>query len=212
MLEIIKDLGIIKDNGGTNRRWCLAKCSYCNEVSKHRTQSIKNKKSCGCATHLKANIKHGMSGTRQYHIWIDMKTRCDNQNSKSFIRYGERGISYCDKWSNFQGFWEDMGNSYFENATIERKDNSKGYNPDNCTWITIQEQCLNRNKINTFKKRIAESYNRKITKDDICIFGEKYIKAKYGEGRHIVNDMANELGIAINTAKIYLAKYKKGKI
>ena len=153
-----------------------------------------------------------MSGTRQYRIWIDMKTRCDNQNSKSFIRYGERGISYCDKWSNFQGFWEDMGYSYFENATIERKDNSKGYSTDNCTWITIQEQCLNRKKINTLKKRIAESYNRKITKDDICIFGEKYLKAKYGEGRHIVNDMANELGIAINTAKIYLAKYKKGKI
>lgn len=212
MLEIIKDLGTRQDTSGVYRRWCLAKCSYCNNISEHRTQSIKNKQSCGCASHLKANTKHGLSGTRQYKIWIDMKTRCDNPNNKSFIRYGGRGITYCEGWESFQGFWEDMGESYFENATIERKDNSKGYNPENCTWITIQEQCLNRTKINTFKQRTKESYSRKVTSDDISIFGEKYLKAKYGEKKCIVDDMSRELGISINTAKIYLAKYIKGKI
>lgn len=211
MLELIKDLGVRKDKSGMSRRWCLAKCSYCNTIAEHRTQSLKNKKSCGCVTHLKANNKHRMSGTRQYIIWVDMKTRCDNPNSKSYIRYGKRGISYCDKWKNFQGFWEDRGESYFETATIERKDNSKGYNPENCIWIPLQEQHLNRNKINTFKKRDIESYHRKVTKEDILIFGEKYLKAKYGEGKYIIEEMSKKLGIAVNTAIIYLAKYRKEK-
>lgn len=104
MLELIKDLGMRKDSGGTNRRWCEAKCSYCGNITEHRTQSLKTKKSCGCATHLKANVKHGMVNTRQYKIWADMKSRCDNPKNKSYIRYGGRKIIYTPSWKTFESF------------------------------------------------------------------------------------------------------------
>lgn len=212
MLKIVEDLGTRKDVNNVSRRWCKALCSYCGSISEHRTQSLKNKQSCGCATHLKAHIKHGMSNTRQYQIWADMKDRCNNKKNKSYIRYGQRGIGYDIKWNTFEGFWEDMKDSYFDSGTIERLDNNKGYNKSNCIWITIEEQVKNRSEINTYKKRTKESYARKISLSDISFFGEKYKIAKYGEGKSIIKNMSNTLGISVNTSAIYLIKYKKDNL
>jgi len=210
-LTIVKDLGMRREKGCT-RRWCIAKCSYCGKESEHRTQSLKTKKSCGCATFLKAKVKHGMAGTRQYQIWSDMKDRCSNPNNKSYVRYGGRGITYDKKWEIFEGFWEDMANGYTDEMTIERLDNNKGYTKENCIWIPIQEQAKNRHAINTFKKRKPSSYARKITLEDIRPFGEKYKTAKKFEKGKIMLEVVKTLGITKNTAKIYLAKYVKGTL
>ena len=212
MLELINDLGMRKDSGGTTRRWCEAKCSYCGEISEHRTQSIKTKKSCGCATHLKANIKHGMSKTRQYQIWADLKDRCHNPKNKSYIRYGARGITYDESWKTFEGFWNDMGCTYVDGLTIERKDNNLGYNKANCIWIPIEDQTINRHNINTFKQRDPNSYKIKVTTTDIAKYGKFYKNAKWGIKGRIMRKMAKDLNISENTAKIYLAKYIKGTL
>lgn len=210
-MKIIEDLGMRRENSYT-RRWCIAECPYCNKQVEMRTQQTKTTKSCGCATFLKAQTSHGMSRTRQYQIWADMKDRCTNPKNKSYIRYGERGISYDPSWETFEGFWNDMADGYDDTLTIERNDNNIGYCKSNCTWITIEEQVYNRHHINTFKQRKADSYKKIISIDDIIPFGEKYKTAKYGEKLSIVNETVEALGISINTAKIYLSKYIKGKL
>lgn len=63
----------------------------------------------------------------------------------------------CDDWKNsFLDFknWA-LSNGYNENLTIERIDNNKGYNPDNCKWATKKEQSNNR------RSCILYSYNGK---------------------------------------------------
>jgi hypothetical protein len=104
-------------------------------------------KSCGCL--LKEIVtKHGMKGTPTYHTWIGMIKRCKNPNSHGYKNYGSRGISVCDKWLNFEGFYEDMGIRP-EGTTLDRIDNDGNYNKENCKWSTKKEQD-NNTRVNHF--------------------------------------------------------------
>lgn len=89
--------------------------------------------------------KHGGCGTRLYRIWKRIRTRCNNKNTIDYKKwYGSKGITICDEWSNFENFkcWSIV-HGYDDNLTIDRIDNSKGYSPDNCRWVTHKDQSRN---------------------------------------------------------------------
>lgn len=90
--------------------------------------------------------KHGYSHTRIDHIYKSMVDRCENPKSYNYSKYGKRGIRVCEEWkTNKIAFFEwAFANGYSEELTIDRIDNSKGYFPSNCRWITYQEQNNNR--------------------------------------------------------------------
>lgn len=112
--------------------------------------------SCGCFKVEQvrtANSTHGKSHMREYNSWQGMVARCTNPNSESFAEYGARGITICDRWLNsFEDFLSDMGTRPNETDSIDRIDNSKGYEPGNCRWASQVQQCRNtrRNKLITF--------------------------------------------------------------
>ncbi len=81
--------------------------------------------------------------TPEYTAWCHMKARCQNENHPSFKDYGGRGISVCEQWNNFNTFLKDMGKRPTAKHSLERKNNSKGYEPDNCIWGTKKEQANN---------------------------------------------------------------------
>lgn len=118
--------------------------------------------SCGCL-HKFRHFKHGMSSTRPSTIYRNMKKRCDNPNCPDYKNYGGRGITYCDRWKTFEGFWEDMKEGYEPNLTIDRIDNDKGYCKENCRWVTRREQD-----------------NNKRTNHYVIYKGQKYTLAQLG--------------------------------
>ncbi len=128
---------------------CLCDCGVEKEIA---TSSLKAglTKSCGCIKReqtIKKNTTHGKSKMKEYKHWMYLKVRCNNENGKAFKRYGGRGLSVCDRWSNsFDNFLSDMGRMPTPKHTVERVDNNKGYSPDNCVWATLKEQSKNTSK------------------------------------------------------------------
>lgn len=105
---------------------------------------------------------HGMKKTRFYSIWIGMKTRCLNKNHVWYKHYGGKGIKICKKWLVFQGFYDDMFQSYLDhvsrfsekNTSLDRVDGEKNYCIENCRWATKLEQSMNT------RNTILISYNQ----------------------------------------------------
>lgn len=89
--------------------------------------------------------KHYESLTPLYEVWKCMKRRCYNKNSTGFKYWGGRGITVCDEWQEYIPFrnWA-RANGYKRGLTLEREDNNKGYNPNNCSWVTHAAQHRNR--------------------------------------------------------------------
>lgn len=102
--------------------------------------------SCGCKN--MRTLKHNIicQNKRLYSLYTSMIARCHNPKSISYKCYGAKGISVCHEWkTNFESFlcWS-MKNGYADNLSIDRIDNSKGYEPSNCRWVTFREQYINK--------------------------------------------------------------------
>lgn len=90
-------------------------------------------------------IIHGDTKTRLYNIYRGMHKRCYKNNHKSYKQYGSRGITVSKEWHKYENFkkWAEE-NGYGETLTIERIDVNGNYCPENCKWIPMSEQQLNK--------------------------------------------------------------------
>jgi hypothetical protein len=92
---------------------------------------------------MKPRELHGMSFSRLYKVWMDMRRRCYSPKAFGYQWYGGKGVQVCQEWFlSFLAFkaWA-LATGYTDDLTIDRKDSSKGYGPENCQWLTKHENC-----------------------------------------------------------------------
>lgn len=85
---------------------------------------------------MRKKEKHGDTATVLYKRWSSMRNRVSPKwtDRKS---YYEKGITICSEWEYYSAFkkWA-LANGFSSELELDRKDNSKGYYPENCRWTT----------------------------------------------------------------------------
>ena len=109
-------------------------------------------RSCGCRlgeSAIATHTVHGMSNTAEFSIWQGMRSRCDNPDNPAYHNYGGRGISYCERWANFENFLEDMKTRPSRRHSLDRFNNNGNHEPGNCrpgdNGSAVPQHAQNRN-------------------------------------------------------------------
>lgn len=153
------------------RAWkCI--CSACGNAKTLTTGELRWREKrqsamgCGCLRGRSPNSgskTHGMSRSRPYRIYCGMINRCCVPSTKDYARYGARGITVCARWrESFESFWADMAEGYADNLTLDRKDNSGPYSPENCRWASAEKQANNRRSTVLFQGKPIAEWARKL--------------------------------------------------
>src|SRR5574341_1719101 len=146
-------------NHGYKVYW-LCRCVCGKEVERAASNLSRHqeKQSCGClqketlaAQLRKRNTRHGHCAGRgpggrspTYGSWRAMVYRCHSPSDSSYAKYGAKGVMVCARWrKNFENFLADMGERP-NGTTLDRIDNTKGYEPGNVRWATATTQQNNR--------------------------------------------------------------------
>lgn len=136
-----------------NRKYSILICKKCGKEMKVRNDYIKKHSGVCMSCQKKGNKiakKHGDYKERLYHIWLGLSHR----------RYKNHKPIVCDEWKNdYLAFKEwSLKNGYNDNLTIDRINNDGNYEPNNCQWITLQENAR-KDKVKYNHKEKVEIFN-----------------------------------------------------
>lgn len=168
----INGFKILKDLGYTNgSRRAIAICKECKKEYEVDPNKLKYRKHCGCMKKEVVASKYAKSHPRLNNIFKHMMSRCYNQKNQDYYLYGKKGIRICREWKNDRNkFFEwSINNGYQDSLTIDRINNKKGYNPENCRWTTIVIQSRNtkRVKLNMEIARSIRKDSQYFTQDEL---------------------------------------------
>ena len=136
----------VEKNKNKHIYWlCKCVCGNCRLLQTYQLTSGKVT-SCGCMNEKTKKSAIIAQNKRLYTVYSSMIARCHNPKSISYKYYGAKGITVCDEWkTNFETFLKwSLQNGYNDSLSIDRIDNSKGYCPSNCRWITLSQQFQNK--------------------------------------------------------------------
>lgn len=136
-------------SNGKHVRLHWFECPYCG--TKFKTRKIKvasgHTRSCGCSRKkMKYSDEHPL-----YGVLHGILKRCGYRKGATdrvLLRYRDRGIDVCAEWVSDADAFIDfcLANGWNASLQIDRKDNNRGYFPDNVHFVTPKENTRNRER------------------------------------------------------------------
>lgn len=162
-------------DGGRHMLRCH--CDGCDRDIDMLNMVFRRRKACPeCSGVRGANLRVTHGGSRRgkqellYGAWKQMHMRCYNPNTDSYRWYGAKGVTICPEWFDYVTFrtWA-LANGYGPGMTLDRKEETKGYEPGNCEYVT--------RSVNS--KRMRDQYH--FVKKATPVFAYQYDEPTYGD-------------------------------
>lgn len=164
----------------------LRECKWCNAQfaveSWARTSCCS--RTCGCHWRESQRPRTPRSARREsltYTTWRGLRDRCTNPQSTSYQNYGGRGIGICERWRVYENFLNDVGERPSREHTIDRIDNSRGYEPGNVRWATKSQQARNRRSTILSLDQAVEIRRRVVSGESV-----KSLAAEFGVSGYLI--------------------------
>lgn len=129
---------VVEPYFSARRAICRCDCGSYADVQRSNLTSGASK-SCDCVRRVEVRLIDNPT----YRSWHAMVSRCTNQNDRSWRHYGGSGVSVFHEWLDFSAFVAYMGERP-QDTTLDRIDNSRGYEPGNVRWASAKRQSRNR--------------------------------------------------------------------
>lgn len=190
----VKEIFHDQSRGRTHTK-CRMLCHGCGGEKEAWLSDVKkgSHKSCGCKQNELMSKYSAMKthGLRDHAIYSDhqhMMARCYGNNPKDKC-YKDRNIQVCEDWKDITLFLEwAINNGWKEGLSLERKNNYKNYEPENCEWILKDD--ISKNKTS---HRMAEAWgeSKNLTdwsKDPRCSITYIALKARFNSDTWLSNE------------------------
>lgn len=157
----------------------LCLCEKCGKTAQITNIQFRRRTMCNACSALNgADLRstHGHSKktnkNRLYGAWQTMNARCHNPNSTSYRWYGAKGVRVCDEWRDYEVFrdWA-MSHGYGPGMTLDRLDETKGYEPGNCEYVSKPEN----------SRRARAKYHFVKKTDVLVVYAHPYDEPTYGD-------------------------------
>lgn len=163
------------------------KCEHCGWIHEMRLVDITPDKKCshiGIDGSYKRFQPKVWSNKRIGAIFRKMKQRCYTPSDKDYFWYGARGIHICREWLDNPSTFEvwALANGYSDNLTIDRIDRNKDYCPENCRWVSLEDNAR------------YKSTTRMIEVEGTVMSGREWALA-LGLGPNMINNIARKYGV-----------------
>lgn len=144
LLLVVERLGPYR---GRRQVLVACRCGAYKVVSEDNLRDEQTK-SCGCLRQQRMhslNYKHGETRTALYRAWQGMWNRI--RRTELYPSYKRNNIHIASEWRDYTAFrayiLEYLGECPPKH-TLDRIDNTKGYEPGNVKWSTAKQQARNR--------------------------------------------------------------------
>lgn len=147
----------------------------------------------------KNNIQKNKKRIKKYYnnnpwkrVYINIKSRCNNQNTTEYKDYGGRGIKCLITEEEIKKLWFECCAWRLEKPSIDRKDNNGHYKYGNCQFIELEENIgkdkrisvsqfdLEGNFIKKWKSQSEAARSLKIDTRNISACARNKSKTAYG--------------------------------
>ncbi len=136
---------------------------------------------------------HGMSRSKEYRAWINMRRRCRVETCPGYKHYGALGIDVCDDWFySFDEFFKHIGSAPSKKHVLDRIIPRFGYIPNNVRWVTINVSIYNKipsikrqNNLPVGVKRKGNKFISKITINNKSVYLGSFSSAELANEAYI---------------------------